>query len=257
MCALSQSVYISPPSLPLCALFSAYPFSIFTGSLRLCVETYFTISPDGFSPAELSSMEGSIVFGVPVCVHVDYVAQKQVCVCLCVRLFHSFFFELLSSLYSPYLLFVFSLLHYSDIPFQDDTWPRSRARASSERVACARQGLPSLPLLYPQCRGRVGAQGKDHKSTFCHQCMKENEVEGDAHLNEFAHTHTYTSPLLTCATIQSIPAFNKGELRCQPAAECLVCPHKQNPRVFATSSPPLSPLFYPPSMGLCHRISRY
>jgi len=47
------------------------------GSLRMCVETFFTVSPDGFSPAELASMQGSIMFGVPVCVHVDYVAQKQ------------------------------------------------------------------------------------------------------------------------------------------------------------------------------------
>lgn len=46
------------------------------GSLRLCVETFFTVSPDGFSVGDLASMEGAVAFGVPVCVHVDYVAQK-------------------------------------------------------------------------------------------------------------------------------------------------------------------------------------
>jgi len=39
------------------------------GSLRLCVESYFAVSRDGFSPADLASMQDSVAFGVPVCVH--------------------------------------------------------------------------------------------------------------------------------------------------------------------------------------------
>ncbi len=53
------------------------PWVSLSGSLRLCVESYFAVSRDGFSPADISTMHGT-AFGVPVCVHVDYVAQKQV-----------------------------------------------------------------------------------------------------------------------------------------------------------------------------------
>jgi hypothetical protein len=60
-----------------------YCVAYFQGSLRLCVESFFAISKDGFTPAELTSMKDSIAFGVPVCVHVDYVAQKQVWHTLC------------------------------------------------------------------------------------------------------------------------------------------------------------------------------
>eukprot|EP00047_Mylnosiga_fluctuans_P001515 m.220689 g.220689 ORF g.220689 m.220689 type:complete len:499 (-) comp10435_c0_seq1:116-1612(-) len=46
------------------------------GSLRLCVESFFAVSRDGFSPADIAAMQDQVAFGLPVCVHVDYVAQK-------------------------------------------------------------------------------------------------------------------------------------------------------------------------------------
>lgn len=46
------------------------------GSLRLCVESFFTFSPSG-APSDMDAVESSVVCGQPVCVHVDYVAQKQ------------------------------------------------------------------------------------------------------------------------------------------------------------------------------------
>ena len=42
------------------------------GSLRLCLESFFSVSKDIASPT------GAIATSVPLCVHVDYVAQKQV-----------------------------------------------------------------------------------------------------------------------------------------------------------------------------------
>lgn len=46
------------------------------GSLRLCVESFFTVSPSAAMPDADSELPGAVV-GAPVCVHVDFVAQKQ------------------------------------------------------------------------------------------------------------------------------------------------------------------------------------
>lgn len=47
------------------------------GSVRMCVESFFTFVPSGLSPAELR--EGAaIAFDIPTCVHVDYVAQRPI-----------------------------------------------------------------------------------------------------------------------------------------------------------------------------------